>query len=75
MKKNILFACAIIYFTLSAAALAKEDMKAYSSCSICGMRIDHSRNKMLIEYDDGTKLIRAVCTALRLNLLHTGKRH
>jgi len=55
MKKNIL-TCTIIYFTLSATVLAQEDMKAYSSCSLCGMKLDHSRNRMLIEYDDGTKL-------------------
>jgi len=54
--KIILFTCAIIYFTLSAAVLAQEDLKAYSSCSLCGMKLDHSRNRMLIEYDDGTKL-------------------
>src|SRR4030042_211027 len=54
--KIILFTCAIIYFTLSAAVLAQEDMKTYSSCSLCGMNLDHSRNRMLIEYDDGTKL-------------------
>ena len=54
MKK--ILTCTIIYFILSAAVLAQEDMKAYSSCSLCGMKLDHSRNRMLIEYDDGTKL-------------------
>lgn len=54
--KIILFTCTIIYFTLSAAVLAQEDLKTYSSCSLCEMGLDHSRNRMLIEYDDGTKL-------------------
>jgi hypothetical protein len=40
---------------LGVTVLAQENMKGYGSCSLCGMRLDYSRNRMLIEYDDGTK--------------------
>jgi copper chaperone NosL len=54
--KKILITCTVIYFILSVTVLAQENMKGYGSCSLCGMRLDDSRNRMLIEYDDGTKL-------------------
>jgi len=56
MKKNILITCAVIHFILSVTVLAQENMKGYGSCSLCGMRLDNSQIRMLIEYDDGIKL-------------------
>ena len=55
MKKNLLITCALV-FILSVLAIAQENIKGHGSCSLCGMRLDDSRNRMSIEYDDRTKL-------------------
>jgi copper chaperone NosL len=57
MMNRILVLCFAIVCVVSmtAAALAQDDAKKYSSCKYCGMdREKFAHSRMLIEYTDGT---------------------
>jgi len=58
MKRGI-FATVLVAFLLSVAgiALAHEDVQKQPSCKYCGMdREKFAHSRMLVTYDDGTKL-------------------
>ena len=54
-KTFILFTALIFALSLTAAALAQDEVKKHPSCKYCGMdREKFAHSRMLIEYTDGT---------------------
>jgi len=54
-KTIILFTALVFVLSLTAAAVAQDDVKKYPSCKYCGMdREKFAHSRMLIEYTDGT---------------------
>jgi copper chaperone NosL len=80
MKKVIIcfLSVMLVFLAGSSIVLAQEDVDTYSSCKYCGMKrgmFSHSR--MLLTYDDGSKLgtcsIHCVAVDLALNIDRTPK--
>jgi nitrous oxide reductase accessory protein NosL len=72
MKKNAYIACIIAVSVLIAGfAFAQDDTAQHKSCKYCGMdREKFAQSRMLIEYDDGTKVgtCSIHCSAVDLSL-------
>jgi nitrous oxide reductase accessory protein NosL len=57
MKKGILFIIASLLLSITGLAMALEDVKNAPSCKYCGMDRDKfAHSRMLVTYDDGTKM-------------------
>jgi copper chaperone NosL len=74
----ILFMAMVFVLSLTAAALAQDDVKKYPSCKYCGMdREKFAHSRMLIEYADGTVVgtcsIHCAAVDLALNIDKTPK--
>ena len=74
MKRNILstvfLACLL---SLAGLAIAQEDINVAPSCKYCGMdRTKYAHSRILVTYDDGTKLgtcsIHCLATDLAINI-------
>jgi nitrous oxide reductase accessory protein NosL len=72
MKKKAFFACMLaVCFAIAGFAFAQDDITQHKSCKYCGMdREKFAQSRMLIEYDDGTKVgtCSIHCSAVDLSL-------
>ena len=77
-KALILFIALVCVLSVTATALAQDDVKKYPSCKYCGMdREKFAHSRMLIEYTDGTAVgtcsIHCAAVDLALNIDKTPK--
>ena len=77
-KTLILFIALVCVLSVTATALAQDDVKKYPSCKYCGMdREKFAHSRMLIEYTDGTVVgtcsIHCAAVDLALNIDKTPK--
>jgi nitrous oxide reductase accessory protein NosL len=79
MRKILILIMAMVFvLSLTAAALAQDDVKKHPSCKYCGMdREKFAHSRMLIEYTDGTVVgtcsIHCAAMDLALNIDKTPK--
>lgn len=78
MKKWFILMSVVLCVSVTAVALAQEDIKNYLSCKYCGMnREQFVHSRMLVEYDDGTAIgtcsLHCMAVELALNIDKTPK--